>query len=133
MSHTGEDQGNQQADPSRPHGTANPADIDKTDKTASRWKLPHLTPIVALAVIWAIAFAVLLAWGLDANASAKPDTTACQHAGSVPGVPSTAPGKPAQLKPRATPVTAVPFSRSRTIQFRQVEYDVADPCSKVRR
>ena len=128
MSHPGEDQGNQQADPSRPHGTANPAGNDKTNETASRWKqLLHLTRIVALAAIWAIAFAVLLAWGLGANASAKPDTTDCQQAGSVPGVPSTAPGKPAQLKPRAAPVTAVPFSRSRTIQFRQVEYDVADP------
>lgn len=127
MSHTGEDQGNQQGDPSRPHGTANPVANGKTGETASWWKLPHLTPIVALAALWAIAFAVLLAWGLDANASAKPDTADCQHAGPVPGVPPTAPSKSAQLKPRAAPVTAVPFSRSRTIQFRQVEYDVADP------
>src|ERR1700761_1887583 len=124
MSHTGEDQGNQQADPSRPHGTATPVGNEKKEEPGSQWKLPHLTPIVALAAIWAIAFAVLLAWGLAANASAKPDTTDCQHAGSVPGVPSTAPGKPAQLKPRAAPVTAVPFSRNRTIQYRQVEYDV---------
>jgi hypothetical protein len=90
-------------------------------------KLPHLTPIVALAAIWAIAFAVLLGWGLDANASARSDTTDCKQAGPVSGVPATAPSKPAQLKPRAAPVTAVPFSRSRTIQFRQVEYDVTDP------
>jgi hypothetical protein len=31
------------------------------------------------------------------------------------------------LKPRAEPVTAVPFSRNRTIERRQVEYDVTDP------
>ena len=54
-------------------------------------------------------------------------TTDCQQAGPVSGVPSIVPGKPAQLKPRAAPVTAVPFARSRTIQFRQVEYDVTDP------
>ena len=31
------------------------------------------------------------------------------------------------MKPRAEPVTAVPFSRNRTIEVRQVEYDVTDP------
>jgi hypothetical protein len=82
---------------------------------------------VALAAIWAIAFSVLLAWGLYAQASAASDTTDCQKAGPVSGVPSAAPSKPPQLKPRAAPVTSVPFSRSRTIQFRQVLYDVTDP------
>jgi hypothetical protein len=86
-----------------------------------------LTPILTLAVVWAIAFTTLLVWGLYAQASATSDTTDCPTAGPVSGVPSAAPGKPAQLKPRAAPVTSVPFSRNRTIQFRQVQYDVTDP------
>ncbi|MGH9550283.1 MAG: hypothetical protein ACRD3W_12955, partial [Terriglobales bacterium] len=127
MSHTEEEPGNERADPSRPDSAANLVGNDGTDETASRPKLPHLTPIVALAAIWAIVLAALLAWGLAANASAKADTTTCKQAGSVPDVPPTAPSKPAQLKPRAEPVTAVPFSRNRTIEFRQVEYDITDP------
>ena len=90
-------------------------------------KLPYFTPIVAVAAIWAIVFGGLLAWGLGESATAKSDTTDCKQAGPVPGVPSTAPSMPAQLKPRAEPVSAVPFSRNRTIQFRQVEYDITDP------
>jgi hypothetical protein len=87
---------------------------------------PRPTRIVALAAIWAIVLAVLVVWGLVANASAKPDTAGCKQPGAVP-VPLTAPSKPAQLKPRAEPVTAVPFSRNRTIERRLVEYDVTDP------
>src|ERR1700719_3172225 len=67
MSHAGEEQGNhQQTDPSRTKGPADPVGNDATDETVRRWKVPHLTPIVTLAAIWAIVFGVLLAWGLDA-------------------------------------------------------------------
>jgi hypothetical protein len=45
----------------------------------------------------------------------------------VPSASSTPPSEPAQLKPRPEPVTAVPFSRNRTVQHRMVEYDVTDP------
>src|SRR5438045_5368938 len=107
MSHTGEEQGNQQTDPSRTDGTADPVGDDSTNETASRLKLPHLTPIVTLGAIWAITFAVLLVWGLNATASAKPDMTDCPQAGAVSDVPPASPSKPAQLKPRAAPVTAV--------------------------
>jgi hypothetical protein len=124
VSDTADAQGSQQIDPPRPGGTGPPVGKGGTNQSASRWRL---TRIVALAAIWAIVLAVLLAWGLAANASAKPDTADCKQARAVPGVPSTAPSKPAQLKPRAEPVTAVPFSRNRTIERRQVEYDVTDP------
>src|SRR5579859_735784 len=122
MSHTGKEQGNQQTDPSHTDGTALPVGKDDAAKTSSRWKVPHFTPLVTLAAIWAITFTTLLAWGLYANFSAKPDRTDCPQSGPVSGGPSTAPSKPAQLKPRTAPVTAVPFARSRTIQFRQAEY-----------
>ena len=92
----------------------------------SQQSQPRLTRIVALAVIWAIVLAGLLAWGMAANASAKSDPAGCGQAGSVRGASSTAPSKPAQLKLRAEPITAVPFSRNRTIEFRQLEYDVTD-------
>jgi hypothetical protein len=127
VSQTVDEQGRQPIDPSRPDGGAPPAGLGGTNQSASRWRPPHWTPIVALAAIWVIVLAVLLAWGLAANANAKPDTAHCKQAGPVPGIPSTVPSKPAQLKPRAEPVTAVPFSRNRTIEFRQVEYDVTDP------
>jgi hypothetical protein len=124
---TADEQGSQQIDPSWPDGGAPPAGNGGANQSASRWRLPYWTPIAALAAIWVIVLAVLVAWGVAANASAKADTAHCQQAGAVPGVPSTAPSKPAQLKPRAEPVTAVPFSRNRTIESRQVEYDVTDP------
>jgi hypothetical protein len=84
-------------------------------------------PIVALSAAWAITLVTLLASGLVARAKDAPGTTDCKKTQPVLGVPSTPPGRPAQLKPRAEPVTAVPFSRNRTVQHRAVEYDVTDP------
>lgn len=127
MSHTADEQGSPQIDPSRSDGGARPAGNGGTNQSASRRRLPYWIPIAALAAIWVIVLALLVVWGLAANANAKSDTVHCKQARPVQGVPSTAPGKPAQLKPRAEPVTAVPFSRNRTIESRQVEYDVTDP------
>ena len=88
MSHPADEQGSQQIDPPRPDG-APPAGNGGTNESASRGRLPHWLPIVALAAIWAVVLAVLVAWGLAASASAKPDTADCKQAGPVPGVPST--------------------------------------------